>query len=222
MGVLPLAPGDATDAATLLRRGARADLGELERLLRDGFFTLRVNTVVSEGHIYVTYVKSTPAWVPHVQDVFRTMLARAQAGSLPATHAVARDDGSCDDAYREKVSLRLFSVPQLRRMVARQGGGDRLRAAFQRRLSVILDQFPDDGLAVSAPCVHGPVPALLSLETYQKLPLDHGSRTDDDDDDGDGDGGRGGPGHEHPGPAAPPPGAGLLPAPAGGAGSPHP
>ena len=159
MGMLPTSDDEAAvghDA--MVAKGVRHDTGALVRTLTEGGYTFRVNTVVSENHMYVTYVKQVP-WDPHVATLFQTVQIQAKRGDLPADHVVARGG----DEFREKAQVRLFSMAQLRQML--HGGAFRMRRGFQRRLRVILDQFPRDGRALMCDQVTGATK--FSCATYQ-------------------------------------------------------
>lgn len=168
MAILPMTDDEAT--ADMFHEGARQDTAAVERMLAAGEWVFRVNMVVSEGHEYVTFVKQIP-WCPAIQQSFCRVRRAALQSTLPPSHACITD-GRVDDRFLEKARLRLFSVPQLRRMLRRHHGCDRLRWGFHRRLEVILDQFPFDG---DPTCVRQDAGAKIGVGTYQNVCCSHGN-----------------------------------------------
>jgi hypothetical protein len=188
MSVIPVTPEEATKGDDALHaEGARGSTDGIVEMLGSACYTLRITTVISEGHIYVTYVKQVP-WRPESQELFTSTFNKARSNDLPGTHPAVSASGNAHDAFLEKTSVRLFSILQLRRMVdyttdcgsRAASGGERLRWGFHRRLSLILDQFPHDGQLANCGRAGGGVK--LSMETYQRLPLpDDGSDDNDEE-----------------------------------------
>ena len=166
MGMLPTSDDEAAVGHDAMVQRVREDPGSLAAPSPRGY-TFRVNTIVSEDHMYVTYVKQVP-WTPMWRRCSKRSRSK-RSGRLPAEHVVARGG----DEFREKAQVRLFSMAQLRHML--QGGAFRMRRGFQRRLRVILDQFPHDGRALMCDQVSGATK--FSCATYQNS-QDAGHTTD--------------------------------------------
>lgn len=170
---------DAWSDRYIENHGVRHDTTDMCELLRTGAYALKVTTSRGESD-YVTYVKQVP-WRPSAMDMFRTVYRRACDGLLGAQHVAAGPNGDVDDAYLEKVQIRLWSVPQLQRMIAstqrmkrayKGSRKERLRWGFHMRLKKILEHLPRHGSITS--CVHGR-DSYINLFRYNK-----GLRTPDE------------------------------------------
>ena len=189
MAMVPFDDDEVSTPAQIAARGTRTNYNGVARDLMNGCYTIAVNTLVSVGHVYVTYVKQVP-WFPVAQPLFARVRELAKqcntsAGSADAVsplplHTICNvsNGGShvVADSYLEKARIRLFSVPQLRHMLAQVGwrsSTERLRWGFHRRLQVILDQFPRDG---NPTCVRGRNGAKIGVDTYQNKFLYNGRK----------------------------------------------
>lgn len=151
----------------------RADYDGIAQGLRGGHYTFKCHAYTPNRKArYTTFVKQIPfdAAVGRAHATAAALLRsiRSNGGrSTTYAHPAIDGDGRVNEDFLEKTALRWWSVPQL--LSRHKRVHDALRPSFERRLQVILREFPSEGIfsgGAAPPCNA----ATISPNTYNDIP----------------------------------------------------